>query len=404
MEGLSGFVKLQKIFESRTFSVSKAIRQEDNLPIILKLFQGPAYTGGRFFIGGTEGSRTGIPQISGVARVLEVQRVDQGFVLVTESPKGAFLKSLIDPGTLKLESILTIAIRAIGILGKIHAAQMIHTAITPFNVVYDEIRDELKILPTITTYFPQDHWLSTDAGHLPEGPLEYVSPEQTGRMNVEPDYRSDYYSFGIVLYEMLTGTVPFEADYSLGTLYGHLARPPVPPSRLNADIPEMVSRLVTKLLSKDRDNRYQSSEGIRRDLLKCSEDLRTTGGISPFQIAQADVPERYRFPDKLYGRRPELEQLQNAYDRVRSGRHELVTILGLPAAVRRHWHWRAENTLRKLEVGLSPASFVGTEKAFLTMRSYRLFGLLFKGSSPRTGTRLAGGRTNCLPRWAITAR
>src|SRR5690606_8319257 len=78
-------------------------------------------------------------------------------------------------------------------------------------------------------------------------PLAYSSPEQTGRMNRQVDYRSDYYSLGIVMYELLTGQLPFESDNVMELVHSHIARRAVPPSRLNPAIPDVLGDIVLKL-------------------------------------------------------------------------------------------------------------------------------------------------------------
>ncbi|MFH1112287.1 MAG: AAA family ATPase [Pseudomonadota bacterium] len=328
MDDPDGFVNLEKVYESKTIRLLRAIRRADNVSTILKVFQGPAYGEGRHFDDVTEFFPSQIPQIPGVARILEPAIIGNGLALVIEDPGGTFLKALIGTNALRLEDILALGIRTVDILRTIHASKIIHSAVSPFNILYDETRDKITILPTIATCFPQEQSLSTYAGSEPEGPVDYISPEQTGRTNLVPDYRSDYYSLGIVLYEMLVGTSPFASPDSLGTIHGHLARSPASPAHLNAEIPQAVSDLVVKLLSKDREDRYQSSRGIRRDLEKCLQELRTVGRISFFQVAREDVPEQFRVPDKLYGRKSELRVLHKAFDRARNGHRELVTVLG----------------------------------------------------------------------------
>ena len=88
-------------------------------------------------------------------------------------------------------------------------------------------------------------------------------------MNRPVDYRTDFYSLGVTFYQMLTGKLPFEADDALGMVHSHIAKTPAPPHELNTAIPEMVSRIVLKLMSKMADNRYQNAFGLKADLEKC---------------------------------------------------------------------------------------------------------------------------------------
>ncbi|MCK6548299.1 AAA family ATPase [Myxococcota bacterium] len=160
----------------------------------------------------------------------------------------------------------------------------------------------------------------------------YMAPERTGRMNRTVDHRSDLYSLGVVYYEMLTGALPFHAHDAGGWVHCHLAqtpRPPVAPSR----IPDVVSAIVLRLLAKQADDRYQTADGLRADLLRCAADWRAHRDIATFPLGSRDVPDYLLAPERLYGRQRELSELQDAFDRVAAGgRAELVLVAG-PAGI-----------------------------------------------------------------------
>ena len=161
------------------------------------------------------------------------------------------------------------------------------------------------------------------------GTLAYMAPEQTGRMNRSIDSRSDLYSLGITLYQMLTGSLPFVASEPIEWIHCHIARTPAAPRGRITGIPEPVSALVLKLLAKTAEDRYQTAAGLEADLRKCLLKWNATEGIQPFAIAQQDVPDRLLIPEKLYGREQECQTLLQAFDRViRSGEPELVLVSG----------------------------------------------------------------------------
>lgn len=127
-------------------------------------------------------------------------------------------------------TFLTQAINLTEALGQLHAAKTIYKTLTPQCFKID----------------PATHWvtLATPGTVRPSNNLElltYSSPEQTGRTNRQVDFRTDYYSLGVILYEMACGVPPFTADDPMELLHGHLARMPSPPDQLNTQPPSLAS-------------------------------------------------------------------------------------------------------------------------------------------------------------------
>src|SRR5713101_5092895 len=115
------------------------------------------------------------------------------------------------------------------------------------------------------------------------GTLAYMAPEQTGRMNRSIDTRSDLYSLGVTLYQMLTGALPFAAADPLEWVHCHIARQPTPPSD-RAAVPEQLSSLIMKLLAKNAEERYQTASGLEADLRQCLATWQSHGRIDPFLL------------------------------------------------------------------------------------------------------------------------
>ena len=183
---------------------------------------------------------------------------------------------------------------------------------------------EAKIIDFgLSTRFATEHPVLKSAEVL-EGTVAYMSPEQTGRMNRSLDYRSDFYSLGATFYEMLTGRRPFDAEDMIALVHCHIAREPVPPHRVNADVPLALSKIVSKLMAKKAEDRYQSAAGILADL----ETVRGRANLDRFEPGRLDHSEKFHIPERLYGREDEVTRLLEAFERTRRGPAELMLVAG----------------------------------------------------------------------------
>jgi diguanylate cyclase (GGDEF)-like protein len=263
--------------------------------------------------------------------VIKAMALDLGgrsAVLVLEDFAASSLAQLIEYGQLDLSDQISLSIRLAQAVGSVHQHNLIHGDIAPKNVLVDSGSLAIKLcdfgLSTRLDIQPR----RSDGGSM-VGTLAYMSPEQTGRTNLDIDYRSDFYSLGATLYELYSGREPFVASDPMSLLHAQLASMPTPLHELDASIPEQLSAIVQKLLAKHPDDRYQSSFGLVRDLEACAESWRLYQRIERFPLGRADVPERFCLSQKLYGRQRECASILSAFKRVvGAGTVELLLISG----------------------------------------------------------------------------
>jgi PAS domain S-box-containing protein len=229
---------------------------------------------------------------------------------------------------LELMRFLRIAVSLASAVRHVHQSGLVHKDIKPANVLVDG-NDQVRLTGFgIASLLPLEHQPPTPP-EVVAGTFAYMAPEQTGRMNRSIDTRSDLYSLGVTLYEMLTGTLPFTASDPMEWIHCHIARIPPPPRERVDGVPEPVERIVLKLMAKTAEERYQTAAGVEADLRSCLAAWTAHRRIEPFELGAHDVSDRLLIPEKLYGREAQIESLVAAFDRiVAGGTTELVLIAG----------------------------------------------------------------------------
>ncbi|PLR31441.1 histidine kinase [Chimaeribacter californicus] len=163
------------------------------------------------------------------------------------------------------------------------------------------------------------------------GTLAYMSPEHAARTRRAVDHRSDLYSLGIVLYELLTGSLPFDLTDAgqAEWIHHHIASEPRLPHQLRPGTPDILSAMILRLLAKSPENRYQTTEGLMADLRRCRATVSPSGSLTPFTLGLQDRAAALALSDTLFTGHPQSRALLAAFSEVsRSGTQALVVVSG----------------------------------------------------------------------------
>jgi predicted ATPase/signal transduction histidine kinase/tRNA A-37 threonylcarbamoyl transferase component Bud32 len=309
---IPGYCIESKIYVGTRTLVYRGYRESDRLPVILKLMHKEYPKFDEIIQFRNQYTITKNLNISGIVKPLSLEPYKNGYLLVMEDIGGISLKEYTKQYpqmALPLIEFLPIAIQITTILEKVHRACIIHKDIKPANILIDQNKQIKLIDFSIASLLPKEIQ-TLKSPNILEGTLAYLSPEQTGRMNRSIDYRSDFYSLGVTFYELLTGQLPFNSSDAMELVHCHIAKEPTTVNEINFEIPQYLSDIVQKLMSKNAEDRYQSLHGLRYDLEHFQDK---TGKI---ELGTKDIYDRFIIPEKLYGREKEVEILLQAFNRV----------------------------------------------------------------------------------------
>src|SRR5579863_3342706 len=192
---------------------------------------------------------------------VEITQHEGRTVVILDDPGGEPLAQLV--GTpMEMGQFLRVAIGLSAAVRQLHGRGLIHKDLKPANVMIEPRTGQVWLMGFgITSRLPRERQWAEPPEFI-AGTLAYMAPEQTGRMNRSIDSRTDLYALGVTLYEMLTGTLPFTASDPMEWVHCHIAKQPLPPAERRKDVPCSVSRIITKLLAKTPEERYQTPAGL----------------------------------------------------------------------------------------------------------------------------------------------
>ncbi|MEM7554514.1 MAG: AAA family ATPase [Cyanobacteria bacterium P01_A01_bin.84] len=334
-----GYLILERLYNSSKTLVYRAVREKDRIPVVIKLLKNPYPSFNELVMFRNQYGIVKNLSSPGIIQTYSLEPYQNSYALVMEDWGGVSLQEYITNVSLQyttltpsytqfIQEFLSIALQLVDILYDLYQHNVIHKDIKPANILINLETKQVKLIDfSIASLLPKETQEIKNPNVL-EGTLAYISPEQTGRMNRGVDYRSDLYSLGVTFYELLTGKLPFLSEDPMELVHSHIAKQPNRISELISEIPQVLDRIVNKLMAKNAEERYQNILGLKYDLEKCLSQIKEVGRIEDFEIATRDWCDRFLIPEKLYGRETEVEELLFVFERVANGNSELMLVTG----------------------------------------------------------------------------
>ena len=323
MLAIEGYEVKERINSNSEIEVYRAIDKTNNKPTILKSI--PIHNEFHPSIINLKNEYDILDYLKSdlILKVYAFQRYSNGFFLAYEDSGGISLKEYANSNKIPLDKFYQISISLAEILSEIHRKKVIHKDIKPENIIINPDTMDVRLIDFgISTRLSKEETKWTAANVL-EGSIQYISPEQTGRMNRSVDYRSDFYSLGVTFYQMLTGKLPFTNTDLLELVHSHLAKTPPLAHEIDSSIPISISKIVEKLMAKTAENRYQTALGLKYDL----ELARKEDTSKLIVLGSKDLSDEFKITQKLYGREEDILGLIQAFAEVHESSHSKMVLI-----------------------------------------------------------------------------
>ncbi len=274
--------------------------------------------------------------------------------LVTELLEGKSLSELIIKKTrFSVDKSIKIIRQLAEVLNYVHSKGIIHRDLKPGNIFFKENKGEyaVKLLDFGLSLVMELKEIKKTEEII--GTFGYMSPEATGIMKKPIDERSDLYSLGVVFYQLLTAELPFKAKELSTLLHEQVTKEATPVTRINSDIPNVIAEIITKLMAKEQDLRYQSAKGLLYDL------DRYLKGDKDFIIGLKDQKVKLTYQTRLVGREEEINKIKALVDKAGANEGSISLIGGEP--------------------GVGKTRLVETLKEYVYSKGYKAGGLFIEG-------------------------
>lgn len=239
------------------------------------------------------------------------------------------LRDYLQAGCSDLGVFFRLAIQLTDTLQNLHDSSNTHVGLAMADIFVQPGAERIVLDIADTSWMTMTQYHAM-ANAIPAERWPYMSPEQTGITCRRIDQRSDLYALGIILFEILTGKLPFQADSLVQWIHVHVAKKPVDPRRVKADTPRQLGSIILKLLAKTAEERYQSAAGLLADLAECQRRWDAAADIELFCLGRSDCSRYVLLPDKLYGRKKEMLAVEAAVACAHAGKSGILLVHGGP--------------------------------------------------------------------------
>jgi predicted ATPase/GAF domain-containing protein len=257
-------------------------------------------------------------------KLLSLDSTDNTLQLVFENDGLDFFSNILNKEKIELVEFFTYAILITRKLKDLHKKRIVHLDFRPNNILISSDKKSTFFISFFSRSLPLESNHYQHPVKLDEDLYQYTSPEQTGRINLQVDQRSDLYSLGVLFYEMLNHKKLFNFQDHQSLIHNHIAKIPAPID----SIPETINGIILKLLSKSVEDRYQSAYGLLKDLEQCQEAFIKKQKIPNIGLGKYDYIDQFHFPVKLYGAQKNILKLLKSFNRVCTGSVELTIVKG----------------------------------------------------------------------------
>lgn len=321
---------VENIYEGRHTYIHKAFKDEDKTPVIIKVLKNDHPVKDEIDSLEYEYNVMKDIDLPGVIKCYEFTKFKNNPAIVLEDFEAKSIDIILKYQRIDIKTFLELAIKISETIHNIHSLGIIHKDIKSQNILVNLEKQQIKIIDfgiskSIESLKNKENEINEEL----EGTLAYISPEQTGRINKNVDTRSDLYSLGVTLYEIITGLLPFRSNDQMELIHSHIAIDPVSPKEINSGIPEVISNVIMKLLAKDPDDRYQSALSLKKDLEKCFRQFVENNEIKIFDLDRLSKYGKLSLPEDKYNISNKIKLLSDVLEDIDEN-SKIALIKGYP--------------------------------------------------------------------------